>query len=268
MDQKQFSNKDWVAKLGKEYRCAESEGLLLVGEIAAMVGPNDRALSKLLELGGLDSSGAVIDSKTQKDLAETLAAIIPFPECSDAMKTGKFKLQIQPMVRVQYKGENDQNNFVFFSPHPSPGNSDGLSTVIEGSESPSTFLKARSVAIEEYYRRPGTAPRIADAFKIWKAIADDFHKDLMQQLFARCASQFGGGQLDDPEKAFKNVHDWRDIPFDLKSSLSRQRTTFVGGNKSLPETGTIANVNWGIDIRVIFAGSSGMAKSYGFSILK
>lgn len=264
--QDQFSGKEWVDKLGKDFCSSESDGLLVVAERSALIGPTDRALSKLLELGALDASGAVVDVKTQKELSDNLSGIVPMSDYRDAMSSGKFKLQILPCVRVLSKDDKGQNNFVFFRPNQSVGASDGLNTVIEHAEPQDRFVSARNVVVEEYYRNPDTAPRVADSFKVWKSLADSFHNDLMRQLYARCASQFGGG-LEDPEKAFKDVRDWKDVPFDLKSSLLRQRATFVG-QKSIPSDGAISNVRVGIDIRIIMAGPGGMTKSLTLNILK
>lgn len=266
-NQEQFSGREWVDKLGKEYCSSESEGLLVVAEKSALIGPTDRTLSKLLELGALDASGAVVDVKAQKELSENLAGIVPMSDYRDAMSSGKFKLQVLPCVRVLSKDDKGQNNFVFFSPNQSVGTSDGLNTIIEHADPQDRFVTARNVVVEEYYRNPETTPRVADSFKVWKSLADGLHNDLMQQLYARCASQFGGG-LEDPEKAFKDVKDWKDVSFDLKSSLSRQRTTFVGGQKTMPSDGAISNVRVGIDIRIIMAGPGGMTKSLTLNILK
>lgn len=252
---RQFDDDKWIPDLGKTYVSADSkDGLLVVAELSALQGPQDRFLSKLLELGALDAKGLVVDGKNRKEFGEALAAISPFDDSRSSLTSGKFRIQVKPQIQVAYTSSNGQPAVGMFSPQPLVQDSSGL-TKLEGPREPidKKPIRAKNLVFEEFYRRPGGRTRIADAQKLIGTLANSQHEAMIRQLFTRCSDEMAANLLG-LDKMNGKVNDWKDVPFDFRSMLERQHGIFTDQSSSMPSYGAISGFGFGINIEIQFAG--------------
>ena len=260
-------DQSWRNSLDKTFVTMEGDhGLLVVAERSALEGPKDRLLSRLIEFGGIDSSGTIIVGKEHKELASSLAAVSPFNDSRSLLSAGTYRIQIKPQIQVGYKGQDGNPALSIFSPAMSPGNLDGLSTIAEPkSDEPPQPIKAKDLVFEEYYRQPYGGTEMLQAQKLIGKMADANHESLLRMLFARCSIDFGRG-ISDITELSKKVHDFKDLPFDFKSMLANQHAIFSDKGKGLPDQGAITGIYMGVEVQLLFKGSDGNGKRQIFGI--
>lgn len=268
-----FENSKWLKTLGPSFVSKVGKnGLLVVAEAKSIASPRDLALMQLLSLGSLDASGTIIVGKDRPELAEALKAISPFKDSKQLLSDGAYRLRVVPTVTFTFGPQSGDEANASFSPKI-PKNmprraEDGISTItgVAGKKDDKP-AKIRDLHIQEFVRNSSHPSRLIDAQKLLSELIVEHHQKLVDDLLDSCSKSFGTdfGKL---ANSAKSIHDWKDLPYDLKSALSSFDYDSTNGSKSMPTDGKIGAVAVGVTLEFGFKDPDGSIHRQSITVFR